>query len=334
MKFSVIVPIYNSEKYIRQCLDSILNQEFSDMEVILVDDGSTDNTARICQNYVKRDCRVRYIQEENSGTSVARNKGLEVARGQYIMFCDNDDYWEGNHILSDISNQLDESQADVLMFKTSTIDMTTGKIASDSRTLKRKDVVGKTAEESLEAILNSGLMAVAVWAKVFKRSMIVEHQIQFPVGKRFEDTDFSAHAFLCAESYDWYEGDFYRYRINTNENQTSHPLTINQLNNLRDILVHYLDAGNALEKKKKDVYASFLAYPYAVWLGYMSASTKYKSRNTELKIMKQYQYVLKCDANSNMRMLSKFYCLFGYNATVALLKVWVRKNRHYSKDNY
>ncbi|MCF0156053.1 MAG: glycosyltransferase, partial [Veillonella sp.] len=91
-KISVIVPIYNVEPYIHQCVDSIINQTYKDLEIILVDDGSPDNCGKICDEYAAKDDRVKVIHRPNGGLSAARNSGLDVATGEYIAFVDSDDY--------------------------------------------------------------------------------------------------------------------------------------------------------------------------------------------------------------------------------------------------
>ncbi|HFU5892253.1 TPA: glycosyltransferase family 2 protein, partial [Enterococcus faecium] len=90
-EISIIVPIYNVEQYLRKCVDSILAQTFTDFEVILVDDGSPDNSGAICDEYAKLDSRVRVIHKENGGLSDARNAGIEIAKGKYLGFVDSDD---------------------------------------------------------------------------------------------------------------------------------------------------------------------------------------------------------------------------------------------------
>ncbi|KAF3371822.1 glycosyl transferase family 2, partial [Enterococcus faecium] len=91
-EISIIVPVYKVEKYLRKCVDSILAQTFTDFEVILVDDGSPDNSGKICDEYAEKDNRVRVIHKENGGLSSARNAGIDVARGKYLGFVDSDDY--------------------------------------------------------------------------------------------------------------------------------------------------------------------------------------------------------------------------------------------------
>ena len=93
-KISVIVPVYNTEKYLRRCMESILNQTFNDFEIILIDDGSTDNSHAVCNQYAKKDSRVRVIPTNHIGVGAVRNLGLLDAKGNYIMFCDSDDYVE------------------------------------------------------------------------------------------------------------------------------------------------------------------------------------------------------------------------------------------------
>ena len=89
---SVIIPIYKVEKYLRECIDSIINQSFKNLEIILVDDGSPDNCGKICDEYAKKDNRLKVIHKENGGLSSARNAGLDIATGEYISFVDSDDY--------------------------------------------------------------------------------------------------------------------------------------------------------------------------------------------------------------------------------------------------
>jgi len=97
-KTSVIVPVYNAEKYLDKCIQSILNQDYKNIEVILIDDGSLDNSGNICDEYAKVDSRVKVVHKKNGGVSSARNCGIDIATGEFIMFVDSDDYIEYNMI--------------------------------------------------------------------------------------------------------------------------------------------------------------------------------------------------------------------------------------------
>lgn len=115
-KLSIIVPVYNVEQYLRKCVESLLNQDVCNYEIILVDDGSTDNCPQICDEYALSHKNIRVIHRKNGGLSAARNSGIETAKGEYIMFVDSDDYIESN-VLSGLMMQIDRDNLDVLRFK-------------------------------------------------------------------------------------------------------------------------------------------------------------------------------------------------------------------------
>ena len=113
-KISVIVPVYNVEKWLNMCIDSILAQSYKNLEIILVNDGSTDKSKDICDSYSKKDNRVRVLNIKNSGQSVARNIGLKEAKGDYILFIDSDDYISDKAIIEKFINILDSNNYDFI----------------------------------------------------------------------------------------------------------------------------------------------------------------------------------------------------------------------------
>lgn len=115
MKLSIIVPIYNVAPYLRKCVDSLLAQDISDYELILVDDGSPDECPQICDQYAERYSNIKVIHQANAGLSAARNTGIAVAKGEYICFVDSDDYWEDN-VLGTLMEQVEQERLDVLRF--------------------------------------------------------------------------------------------------------------------------------------------------------------------------------------------------------------------------
>lgn len=115
MLLSIIVPVYNTEKYLKKCLDSILEQDFSNYEIILIDDGSKDNSGKICDEYSLRDDRIRVVHKMNEGLLLARREGIKIAKGEYIMHCDSDDYLADN-ALERIVSLIEKTNPDMLMF--------------------------------------------------------------------------------------------------------------------------------------------------------------------------------------------------------------------------
>ena len=115
MLFSIIIPVYNLEKYLRECVDSILTQTFTDFELILVDDGTKDKSGIICDEYAKKDERVKVIHQENAGQAVARNTGTDIAQGEYIIYIDSDDYICDSAFLSKLAEKT-KNQTEVILY--------------------------------------------------------------------------------------------------------------------------------------------------------------------------------------------------------------------------
>ena len=114
-KVSVIVPVYNAEKYLNRCIESIITQSYNNLEIILVNDGSTDNSLLVCEEYLKKDDRIKLITQENRGAGLARNKGLQNATGKYAVFVDSDDYLH-NTAIEKCVNAQNKTNADLVMF--------------------------------------------------------------------------------------------------------------------------------------------------------------------------------------------------------------------------
>ena len=117
VRFSVIVPIYKVEKYLYECIDSVINQTFRNIEIILVDDGSPDGCPQICDAYAQKDNRITVIHKQNGGLSSARNAGLQAAKGDYVIFLDSDDYYCRNDFLEIIDRKLGDKEVEALFFQ-------------------------------------------------------------------------------------------------------------------------------------------------------------------------------------------------------------------------
>ena len=111
-KISIIIPMYNAKEYIARCLESVINQSFNNIEIIIVNDGSTDKSLEICRKYAEVDERIVILNKENNGVSVARNQGMNVATGEYIMFVDSDD-WIDESMCQDLYKRISECHADI-----------------------------------------------------------------------------------------------------------------------------------------------------------------------------------------------------------------------------
>lgn len=223
---SVIVPIFNVENYVRKCVDSILNQTFSDIEIILVDDGSTDASGRICDEYLSKDDRIRVIHKENGGLSDARNAGLDMCTGEYIGFVDGDDYIDGD-MYELLYNNIIKYDADISMCKYRRI--YTNKIADNGRNeiwwTNKKSVAIKE--------LYCGDIGISVCSKLYRRAVF--SGTYFIKGKTSEDVYITIKTILNAEKFIF----DYRTKYNYIERLNSITMQSKYKNNIIDVVDAY-----------------------------------------------------------------------------------------------
>ena len=205
---SVIVPIFQMEKYLDKCISSIIAQSYDNLEIILVDDGSDDNSPAICDKYQAEDSRVKVIHKKNGGLSQARNYGLRVATGNFIGFVDSDDWIEPNMYELLLSALLDTG-ADIAVcnFKYEFQKATTIPKVKDSARIQLY-----SSEEALRMIIKwSGFIRTVVWNKLYKRSIL--DKLKFPNGKLYEDNLWTAQAIGNAKSIVCINIHLYHYLI-------------------------------------------------------------------------------------------------------------------------
>ena len=176
---SIIIPVYKVEIYLEKCIQSVINQTYENLQIILVDDGSPDNCGKICDEYAKKDHRIEVIHKSNGGLSDARNKGLEIAKGEYIGFVDSDDYIEAD-MYEVLYNLLKQYNADVSICNFYTVSQ--GKIS-----IKNADngINEYNRIEILKEILLDKNIQSYAWNKLYKKELFDE--IKYPIGKKYED---------------------------------------------------------------------------------------------------------------------------------------------------
>lgn len=201
---SVIVPVYKVEKYLDRCVQSIVDQTYRNLEIILVDDGSPDNCGAMCDAWAAKDSRIKVIHKENGGLSDARNAGMTVAMGEYIGFIDSDDY-----ISQDMYQLLyDQMYADGSDIAACGVEMVF-EDGSSSRTLTKEGNCVLNAKEAMEAIVAESWLKQPVWYKLYKSEQI--RDIPFPVGKYHEDVFWSYRAIARAKKVSVFDTPCYFY---------------------------------------------------------------------------------------------------------------------------
>ncbi len=178
---SIIVPVYNVEKQLILCIDSLINQTYKNIEIILIDDGSTDKSKNICDEYGKKDKRIKIIHKRNGGLSDARNKGIDIAKGEYILFVDSDDY-VSNDIVELLYNNMIENECEISTC--SFIPFYEG-TKPDTSANNNKEISVFNTSQALEALLYQKNCTTSAWAKLYKTSLFKD--IRYPLGKIHED---------------------------------------------------------------------------------------------------------------------------------------------------
>lgn len=206
-KVSVIIPVYNTEQFLSQCLNSIVHQTHKNLEIIIVNDGSKDNSDEICQRFAKIDKRIKIIYQKNSGISAARNTGLKIATGDYIHFIDSDDYID-----------LDYYEKIISANKGIDADIIAAGVVSQNGSFynieyKHKTILTTLTEKFIET---NALSNCTVWRYVFKRNFLNKNKLIFANGRIFEDMLFIPNTMRLANYVLTVPGTYYHYVFNAN----------------------------------------------------------------------------------------------------------------------
>jgi len=207
---SVIIPVYNVKPYLEKCVESIVDQTYHNLQIILVDDGSTDGSQTICDELAQKDSRIVVIHKENGGLSTARNVGMDRAKGDYIAFVDSDDWLERN-MYEVLINQLEAHDADLVACSFYECKGDEKKAVGDSKNI--------SVFNTEEIFINKNQLRFLVWNKVFRRSFV--EKLRFVPGQVYEDFHFCRQVFLKTKKLIYLDVPFYDYRISRPGNTNS-----------------------------------------------------------------------------------------------------------------
>lgn len=214
-EISIIIAVYNVERYLRQCLDSLINQTFNNIEIICIDDGSMDNSFNILNEYKEKDDRIIIIEQKNQGPGVARNKGLDIAKGKYIMIVDPDDWLELN-TCELAYNQIEKNQNDFVMFDYKKyIEETNKFIEKENHFLPYKDVINEPNINLRDLKTNFFLNGYSCM-KLYNKKFLKDNNIRYSELYLCEDGAFSFVALLLSKSFSILNIPLYIYRIRLN----------------------------------------------------------------------------------------------------------------------
>lgn len=291
-KFSIVVPVYNVEDYLDECVQSVINQTFTDWELVLVDDGSKDNSYKMCLDYANADNRIKAFTQSNGGASKARNNGVEKSSGDYLMFLDSDDFYNDNDTLKIIAEKLEVKNSDVLIFGCTDFNMITNETIV-SRTGYDLELINKNDySQTMHYLLSNKLIPGGPTIFAFKRSIVIDNEIRFEQGIQDEDYDFVLSIFTNCKSITAVDNPFYSYRKGRADSVTGSS-NVKMIYGIEYTVNKWISIANKIKDDmlKKD-YLNYIAFIYStgfVVCGRMDNAT----RKDALAIMKKYKSVLK-----------------------------------------
>lgn len=323
IKFTIIIPVYNVEKYLNECVESVLNQTYKNFEIILVDDGSTDNSPKMCDDFTEEDNRIKVIHKKNGGLSSARNAGIKNTTGDYVLFLDSDDFWDNNKTLENLSAIISDENADVVCY---------GYKEFYEKTNESKNVIcipemlfsNLSTEDKLEVLLTNGIFTSSACCKAIKTKLILDNDIYFAENITSEDIDWSARVLLNAKSYALYNDYFYNYR--QRDGSITHQIKYKNLEMLSNNIIKCISLAEKVKAGRfKDLYLNYVAYQYITFLHSSFLCEKNDKIKYMLDKMKNYRYLLKYHLNRKVKLVYIFNKLFGFNIMYKLLKIYLKR---------
>ena len=323
---SVVIPIYKVENYLKRCVDSVLAQQFADMEIILVDDGSPDQCPEICDAYAEQDNRIRVIHKPNGGLSSARNAGIEVATGEYIAFLDSDDAWAEGKLIG-IIEVLKQQTPDMLMFMS--VDVT-----RDGAIYERRDTAAFlnlqeshtfSREEYYAKLIESGNLHESACTKVLSLRFLKENNLTFQPGIVSEDAEWMFRVLRGAEKISVLNTVLFICTIDR-KGSISNSANEKSLSDTLKIINQSVEYYKNHETDVKQYELAHCAYLLSIAIGIygnMNSSVKKKYRST----ITELSWLFKYNDSRKVQMVKRVYKPFGLDVCAFILHTYIKLNK-------
>ncbi len=320
MRFSIVVPIYNVAQYLPECIDSILSQTFEDYEVILVDDGSKDDSGSICDAYAEKYAHIHVIHQKNSGAAVARNAGITFAIGEYILFLDSDDYIISSEFLQTIDRRIQGTKADIVLYKFQQFQDGQHELQPCQFSFDEAERA-ENADMLLNLLVSRDAFYASAWTKAIRRRLIVDNNVLFEKGITGEDNEWYLHLLSSCEcSIETVDEAFIAYRQRAGSISKAH-----KLKNLTDYIYvlekwkRGIAEANISELRKEALYGAMAKYYANLLICYLRVKDKdkiaYKTR------VKALHSLLAYSKSKRPMMIKTAYKLLGFDGAVFLLGI-------------
>lgn len=319
-KFSIIIPIYKVEKYLRTCVDSVLSQTFRDIEVVLVDDGSPDGCPAICDEYAAADSRVTVIHKENGGLSDARNVGLLAATGEYVIFLDSDDYYLSADFLKAISERVTKTGCDAVFFKRRKYFDETDTLMPPPEPFPQ--TVGMTCAEVLANLSEQDMLDASACMKAIRRAFLLNNQLFFKKGMVCEDIECFFRFASLLESVALLDFPAYCYRIR--EGSISHSLTEKNIRDMCFPITAYADAIRDGCTRNKAALLNYMAYQYYCILGLTHSVLRGNVRRDFFKTLRKYRWLTEYSISKKTKKCALLMRLLGIRISSVIMGIYIR----------
>lgn len=308
--FSIIIPVYNVERYLNKCIESVINQTYKNFEIILVDDGSPDSCPQICDEWAKKDDRIVVVHKENGGSSSARNAGIKRAKGQYIGFIDSDDYWTESNFLEKIKDIVTENSVDVILFEYKEVDES-GNIIKTPRFKCQQSI-----KADLQKVVDGDCLYSSTWHKFVKRELFSNNDLFFREGVTSEDIEWTAKLIAVAKEY--YIYPIVRYAYVQRKGSIVHSIDIKAIKVLMENIKICIDIA---KKAGDNAIFGYVSYQYITLLNlYVRLGNNDESI---YDFIKNNSWLLDYSKNKKVKIVKLFYKLFGMRTTLFLLKLFL-----------
>lgn len=325
---SVIIPIYNVEKYLRQCIDSVIQQHIEDMELILVDDGSPDKCPDICNEYAHNYSFIKVIHKKNGGLSDARNRGLKEANGQYVIFMDSDDWWNPNVSVQKMLEYVQGNPSiDMLLF--TSYDYIEGEGYFQRNEHQRFDQIDvSSVKKFYQSLLENGNMEVAAYTKILKREFLIENELYFKLNLLSEDNEWIIRLYRVLSNVEIVNKPLYIYRVGR-EDSISNTIKKKNILDLLSIVKESIDYYSKNDNAIKEQELCFASYLWFCALGL--ANRLSKKELAEVKpLFKSTSSVCLYSNSKKTKLCNSVYRIFGFTITVKILGFYLKRKKNES----
>ena len=321
MFFSVIIPIYNVEEYLCECIESILGQSYKNYEIILVDDGSKDKSGEICDGYSRKyPNTVKVLHKPNGGQSDARNMGMESAVGDYIVYIDSDDFIISADFLKDVHDEIEECDSDIVLYKFQKY--RDGRLENCTFSLSGINAIENGDELLFELVRRDAYYGMA-WIKAFRRDIATKNQVIFDTNLSCEDMDWYFALLLHADKVSAIDKPYIAYRQRGGSITTTQKLKnltdfIYILEKRRDIILQ----ADISETKRNALMGALAKYYSNLLVTYVRLKDKEKKGCVER--IKKLSSLLDYSLSNRPLKIKKIYGIVGFSGVVFLLKFYDR----------